>query len=363
MAFPLRSRFAKSFERLVISRIWTVAQSWLVSPLYRRLLYWSQRHILIASYARLPQATTGERHRCEKEQAAMKRVGYLSSLAMVLVLGFTAYAGGTSASFAPRALAAAGVQSRPADNFLATLRKKGALTIGTSNDAPLSYVGNKTGQPLGVLPDMIRYMLRREHIMRLKVVTMPFQDLIPSITSGRIDMIGDGMYDTAAREKVISFTVHTMFNPEGLVVRKGNPAHLHSIAAGALHGHSVGTYEGTVWVGWLQALHKTDSSIQVKLYPTIQDVMADIAAGRLDAGVIDASISAYAIKQNPNMGIELVKDYKPADKAATAIAFGVAKNHNSLRLAFNRAYRAMTKDGTLKRILRKWGLPPSLFLP
>ena len=45
------------------------------------------------------------------------------------------------------------------------------------------------------------------------VVAMPFSSLIPALTSGRIDMIGDAMYATAARKKIIDFTEITFYNP------------------------------------------------------------------------------------------------------------------------------------------------------
>ena len=41
-----------------------------------------------------------------------------------------------------------------AADLLDKIRQQGTLTIGTSNDAPLSYIEN--GQPAGVLPDILR---------------------------------------------------------------------------------------------------------------------------------------------------------------------------------------------------------------
>jgi ABC-type amino acid transport substrate-binding protein len=99
----------------------------------------------------------------------------------------------------------------------------------------------------------------------------------------------------------------------------------------------------------------------VRLYPTIQGVMDDVAAGRLVAGVIDASIAAYAVKTNPKLGIEVVSDYKPRDKPGTAIAFGVSKGNKGLVKAVNDALAAMRKDGTEEKILKRWGLTPTSF--
>jgi polar amino acid transport system substrate-binding protein len=239
------------------------------------------------------------------------------------------------------------------------LKSSDTLVIGTSNDAPLSFLVNGNAQ--GVLPDVLREVMKQEGLKNLKSVAMPFASIIPSVQSDKIDMVGDGMYVTPERSQQITFTKASMFNPEGLVVKKGNPQNLHSLDE--LKGHTVGTYQGTVWVEWLNDLHKQDSSIKVKLYPTIQGVIDDVGTGRLDAALIDASITGYAVKKNPGLGVEVVSDYQPRDKQGTAIAFGVAKGNNALASAVNKALASMRSDGTLEKILTRWGLTPtSLYL-
>jgi polar amino acid transport system substrate-binding protein len=239
------------------------------------------------------------------------------------------------------------------------LKSSDTLMIGTSNDAPLSFIVNGNAQ--GVLPDVLRVVMKQEGLKNLKSVAMPFASIIPSVQSEKIDMVGDGMYVTPERSKQITFTKPSMFNPEGLVVKKGNPQNLHSLQQ--LHGHTVGTYQGTVWVEWLNDLHKKDSSIKVKLYPTIQGAIDDVGTGRLDAALIDASITGYAVKKNPSLGVEVVSDYQPRDKKGTAIAFGVAKGNDALARAVDRALASMRSDGSLEKILTRWGLTPtSLYL-
>ena len=85
-------------------------------------------------------------------------------------------------------------------------------------------------------------------------------------------------------------------------VAEGNPLNLHSLAD--LCGHSGGSYEGTVYIDMLKkasAACPAGKQIDLKQYPTIQNVFADLAAGRLNAAVVDGSLSAYALKQNPSL--------------------------------------------------------------
>jgi polar amino acid transport system substrate-binding protein len=245
--------------------------------------------------------------------------------------------------------------------LLSKVKNGGTITVGTSSDAPLSYVDSSSGQLVGVLPDMINEFLQREGAsgkVKLTPATMPFDSLIPSLQSGRIDLVGDAMYATDKRKKVIDFTDITFFNPEGLVVPKGNPNNLHTLSD--LCGRTAGSYEGTTYIDLIKETSaKCGKPITLKSYPKIEDVMADISAGRLDAGVIDASLSAYAVKQNPNLRMELVSDYQPPSKASDGCAFGVTKDNAGFVTEWNSVYAKMKADGTVAKILEKWGLTPA----
>jgi polar amino acid transport system substrate-binding protein len=262
-------------------------------------------------------------------------------------------------------LAFTSAQVQAAD-LLDTIGSSHVLTIGTSNDAPLSYIDSKTGMAAGALPDILVEFLKREGISaKIDVVAMPFSSLIPSVESGRIALMGDAMYIRPLREKVMDFTTGIFYNPESLDVAAGNPKKLHKIAD--LCGHSAGTYEGTVYVDMLQTAAKAcpaGKTLDVHLYPTIENVFADLAAGRLDAGVVDGTLSAYALQQNPALNFELVSDYVPEDKPDTLCAFAVLKGASpKFVAAFNKDYLAMKADGTAAKIFAKAGLnPPAFFL-
>jgi polar amino acid transport system substrate-binding protein len=260
-------------------------------------------------------------------------------------------------------LATAAFAHAKAADLLSTVSSTHVLTIGTSNDAPLSYVDSQTKEAAGALPDVLRAALTRMGVKAdIHIVAMPFSSLIPALTAGRIDMIGDAMYATAARAKIISFTNATFYNPEALDVAKGNPDNLHQLSD--LCGHSAGTYEGTTYVDQLRKASSAcpaGKPIDIHLYPTIQNVFADLSAGRLNAAVVDSSLSAYALKQNPALSFELVGDYKPADKAGSACAFGVTQGNAPFVDGFNKAYAAMLADGTAAQIFTKWGLTPTSF--
>lgn len=245
--------------------------------------------------------------------------------------------------------------------LLDTVKRTKVITVGTSNDAPLAFI--EKDEAVGFLPDLLRAALKRIGAdATLQVTAMPFASLIPSIQSDRIQLIVDAMYVRPARAKIIDFTVGTFFNPESLDVAKGNPKRLHQVAD--LCGQAAGTYQGTAYVDMLKkqaAACPADKPLDLHQYPTIQNVFADLNAGRIDAAIVDSTLSAYALKQNPALAFEIVEDYRPEDKADTLCAFGVAKGNDDFVAAFNTAYAEMRADGTVAALLEKWGLVPTGF--
>jgi len=265
------------------------------------------------------------------------------------------------------ALALQGCSSSPdGDDLLGAVKAGKVLTIGTSNDPPWSSVTGG-GDAVGIIPDILREYAKRADMPDVKVesTAMPFDSLIPSITSGRIQMIGDAMYATAKRAETVQFSRVLFYNTEALVVAKGNPKNLQSIPD--LCGNVGATYKGTSWVDDLNNASTKcpgGKSITVKTYTTVDQVMQDIANGRVDGGLIDSSLAAYAISQNPDLKIELADKYVPLDREKSNNALGIKLTDKTFMASFNKIYTEMLADGTVAKIFEKNGLVPAkVFLP
>ncbi|MBI3457858.1 MAG: amino acid ABC transporter substrate-binding protein [Candidatus Rokubacteria bacterium] len=251
--------------------------------------------------------------------------------------------------------------SASAQGALAKAKAGKVLVVGISGgNAPIAWM-SPNDEPLGITLDLCKELIKREGIEKLDVYTMPFASLIPALTSGRIDLACDTFFPTEKRKLLVDFTDIVFYNSETLIVKQGNPKKIHKLAD--LDGKSGGSYEGTVWMDWLNDLNKRGAKINVKAYPTPTELIADVAAGRLDGGIIDAVLAAYAVKQNPKLGIEVVADYQPREKQANAVALAVRKDSADLREAFNRTLAAMKGDGSVDKVFERYGLvPPSFYL-
>jgi polar amino acid transport system substrate-binding protein len=251
------------------------------------------------------------------------------------------------------------------DDLVAHMKSSKVITIGTSNDAPWSTV-TASGEAAGIIPDVLRAYIKRAGLgdVKIKSTAMPFDSLIPSVSSGRIQVIGDAIFNTAERQKQVQFTRTIFYNAEGMVVAKGNPKNISSIAD--LCGHVGATYKGTSWVQDLQNASKkcSNGSITVKTYDTVDQVMQDIANGRVDGGLIDSSIAAYAVGKNPNLKIELAPGYTPLDRSSSANALALSLKDKTFVKSFDKYYTEMLADGTVAKIFEQNGLKqPQVFLP
>lgn len=223
------------------------------------------------------------------------------------------------------------------------------LRVGsTPTGVPFTFLDTKTNTIEGVMVDLIREV-GKEAGFKVEIDSMQFSALIASLTSNKIDLIAAAMYITPARKEVIAFSDPIYTYGEGLMVQKSNTKDYKSIED--LKGYVVGAQVGTAYVDLLQ---KGGIVSEVKIYKTIPDIMADLNAGRLQAGFADAPIVAYTLRQGLFPEVRLVKSYQPVFPGSVGI--GVRKSDGELLEKVNAALARLKADGRLAQILAKWGL-------
>ena len=238
---------------------------------------------------------------------------------------------------------------------LPNIRKNG-LTVAFDGAPPASTISASGGPVTGLMPDIFREFIRRENIKTLKPVTMPFSSMISAIKVGRIDFNGTEISYTPDRAKEVAFVNTLYWDPDALIVKKGNPRDVHSLAD--LAGLKIGTYSGTIYADYLHEAQKK-YSFKLTLLPSPKELLAALHSGQLDVGMMEQVGAAYAIKNNPSLGLELASDYKPASpRESAAVHLALRKQCTDLKAAFDKDFAHMVTDGTRDRLLAKWGLTP-----
>jgi polar amino acid transport system substrate-binding protein len=223
------------------------------------------------------------------------------------------------------------------------------LKVGsTPTGAPFTFLDTKTNTIEGLMVDLIT-AIGKDAGFSVQVEPMQFSTLVASLTSNKIDIISAAMLATAARKEVIDFSDPVYTYGEGLIVPKTDTKNY--AAAEDLKGEVVGAQVGTAYV---DALKKTGLFAEVKAYDTIPDILRDVNTGRLKAGYADYPILAHNLRQGSFPEVRLVESYKPATVGTVAI--GVRKGDQELKAKINTSLAKLKENGTLAKILDKWGL-------
>jgi polar amino acid transport system substrate-binding protein len=223
------------------------------------------------------------------------------------------------------------------------------LKVGsTPTGIPFTFLDTKTNSIQGLMVDLITE-IGKDAGFQVQIEPMQFSTLIASLTSNKIDIISAAMFVTPARQQVIDFSEPVYSYGEGLLVPKTDTKDY--ATREDLKGEVVGAQVGTAFV---DALKTSGLFAEVKAYDTIPDILRDVNAGRLRAGFADYPILAYNLKQGGFPDPRIVESYKPSTVGSVGI--GVRKGDTELLNKINASLAKLKANGTVKRILDKWGL-------
>jgi polar amino acid transport system substrate-binding protein len=223
------------------------------------------------------------------------------------------------------------------------------LKVGsTPTGVPFTFLDTKTNSIQGIMVDLITE-IGKDAGFQVQIEPMQFSTLIASLTANKIDIISAAMFVTAARKEVIDFSEPFYTYGEGLVVPKTDTRDY--TKQDDLKGEVVGAQVGTAFV---DALKKSGLFSEVKAYDTLPDILRDVNTGRLKAGFADYPILAYNLKLGGFPDVRLVETYKPATIGSVGI--GVRKGDPELLNKINTSLAKLKANGTVEKILGKWGL-------
>lgn len=231
-----------------------------------------------------------------------------------------------------------------AHSALAQNYKVGATPTGV----PFTFLDTKTNSTQGVMVDLIQ-AIAKDQGFTVDVQGMPFNTLIPSLQTNKIDIISAALGMTPARAEVVDFTDPVYSYGEGMVVNEKDTTEYKSYED--LKGALVGVQVGTVYVEPMKA---TGYFSEVRAYDSMADVIRDVGLGRIKAGFGDYPIVAYQISQGVHKDVRLVKGVKPI--VNVNIGMAVRKGDEAMKQKLNASLAKFKADGTLDKILAKWGL-------
>ena len=240
--------------------------------------------------------------------------------------------------------------------LLTQIKSRGKIIIGSSNDAPFSYIDANTGELSGLDIAILTEINKRLGIPETEMKVIDFSNLLVELNNGNIDMVVDAMYVRDERLQVAAFSDKWYQEGEALVVPKGSPIQ----SKADLVGKSVGAKPGTAFFETAQAWHDAGQIGDLVSYDNQSNLMTAVNLHKVDAVVTDGIVAGYTLAQDSSLNLRLVTPYTP--EAAGQIGSAVRFGDEDFLAEVNAALNDMKEDGTLLKILTDFGLSEDYFV-
>ena len=218
------------------------------------------------------------------------------------------------------------------------------LIVGVTPDyPPLIYKAD--GRVIGVEADFAR-LLATALNRRLMFHELRWDDLIPALMSGKIDIIMAGMTATEARKVRIDFT--ESYFKSGLVtaMRAQDLNTYNSLELIKQSAGSVGVIPGSVGDVYVQRNFPKARRIDIA---KVDHATFELKTHQIDLFVADGPAVVWLVSRNE---ADLAGFWEPL--AVEPLAWGVNRPNVELMSAVNRTLEQWKQDGTLKRVLMRW---------
>jgi polar amino acid transport system substrate-binding protein len=97
-----------------------------------------------------------------------------------------------------------GTSGPSASPVLDRIQARGELVVGTMGNMPPLNMTSKDGEIFGLEPDLARLLAKAMNV-KVKFVTKPFNELLPALQNGQVDMVLSGMTITPERNLKVAF--------------------------------------------------------------------------------------------------------------------------------------------------------------
>jgi polar amino acid transport system substrate-binding protein len=269
----------------------------------------------------------------------MKYLGFvLAALAIVATLPFGSAVHGAAPVPAPKGL-----------------KVPGTLTIGTNFGYPPmeEFSGPNANIPDGADIDLGRALAAKMGLKANFLNVTDFGTIIVGLNSHRYDIIMSSMNVTSARARLVNFVPYFLAG-QSIVVAKGNPKHIQSLAD--LSGMVVTIQAGTTEVDAANAENAKLKAagkplITIKTFQEDPVALQQVALGRAVAELTDYPVAVYDTTQFPSR-------YQIAGQQYAALPYGIAvrKSDPAILSAIQAAFNLVRKDGEYMAILKKYHL-------
>jgi len=204
----------------------------------------------------------------------------------------------------------------------------GTLTVGMNlTSKPQMYL-DENGKPAGYDVLLLNKLAADLHL-KLNIVNLSFDGLIPGLQAQKFDMVSSGLSDTPEREKVVDFSrAYVPYQIELAV-----PANNNDAATVAAWNKSSVTIAGLKGSNDADIAKAQFPNAKQALFPTVNEALLDLATGRASAAVAESFLIQQFMESNPGKVKQL-----PFDNSILPTYYGayaVQKGNTAMKAALD----------------------------
>lgn len=238
-----------------------------------------------------------------------------------------------------------GAASKDPAPVLSGIAKSGTLRVGMSAGQPPFNVRNREGKIIGMDVDLAQLLAKALNV-RLEIVDMPFNELLPALESNKIDLVISGMTATLQRNMRAAFVGPYHITGKSILARSETIAALGSnelnrdnLRIAALRGSTSEDFvKGVAPDAELVATQDYDEAIDLLL------------SNKVELFVADASIIMLSMLRWPDAGLTAAKEPLTIEPIGIAVP---ASDPLLLNLIEN-YLTALDASGALEQLNKKW---------
>lgn len=271
----------------------------------------------------------------------------LMGLVALMTASLSACGGGAGSNTTPAADTSAGGAA-----------SKEPLRVGVDASLPPWETFDSSNKVVGIDADLAAAV--GEELGRpIEWVNMGWSSLMPSLKTGRFDVIISSISDRAARREALSFVDYASPYPTFLVP-KGNPKNVHSV--NDVCGLTSVQVAGAAPEAMVQAASKSceaagKPAVNFVSVKTASDVTQAMKTGRAELWLEDV-VTHQAALDSLGDGFEIVK---ASDVPTATFGIAVVKDNTELLNQIQQALQKVADRGELKKIAAKYNLPEEVF--
>ncbi len=245
----------------------------------------------------------------------------------------------------------------PAIKLPAAIKAKGQITVGVNGIFPPMEFKNPGSDELTGFDVELAQAIGKT--MNVKVVfdDQKFDQLLPSVTTGRVDFVISGLSDSAVRRKTFDFIDYFNSGTQAYTTKTfaKTITSLESLSGKTLALSASTDYMATMQK-WSQQNLEAKGKPGIKFLPVDSEATSrlQMVQGRAQASAISPEVFGWLEKQNPGQFI-------PVGPILAPDPYGICfkKDQTELRDAVHAALQRLLKNGTYKKLLAKWELSRS----